>query len=218
MKPIDLSRLQSLRMANAEFGYTLEDTRERFDKLKTRHEDGTAPQAIAVHQLFQTPPELAQRMAALLPQSPGLRILEPSAGLGRLLDAVKPLQPREVVAVECHASCMAELYRQEREGVKLIQRNFLTIDQTQCWNAENEVGEFDGVIMNPPFTMRSDIDHILHALKFLKRGGTLVALCMDTHHRETILKPLSSSWEKIPSGAFAKEGTSIACVMLTIKR
>lgn len=217
MKPIDLSRLHSLRMANTEMGYTLAEMRPRFQRIQTRHEDGTAPQAVAAPQLFQTPPALAKELAGMLPQVQGMRVLEPSSGLGRLLDAVQYLNPSEVMAVECHADLCRELFRQDRAGVKLLQRNFLTIDQRPDQGGE-EIGEFDAVIMNPPFTMRSDIRHILHALKFLKRGGTLAAICMDTHHREKILRPMASEWRKIPAGAFSKEGTGVACIMLTITK
>ena len=71
--------------------------------------------------------------------------------------------------------------------------------------------------MNPPFHLRADIRHILHALKFLKPGGILAALCLDTPHREAALKPLSATWEKLPAGTFGKEGTHVATVLLTIK-
>ncbi len=217
MNPLNLSRLHELRMANDQRGYDMAEIRPRFDRLKTRHEDGTAPQAVAAHQLFQTPPALAAELVGLLPSLEGKRVLEPSAGLGRLLDALAPFAPREVVAVECHADLCRELFRQEREGVKLLQRNFLTIDQRPDQGGE-EIGEFDAVAMNPPFTMRSDIRHILHALKFLKPGGVLAALCMDTDHRENLLRPLADHWQKVPAGTFAKEGTGVACVLLRITK
>ncbi len=211
MKPIDLSRLQSLRMANVARGYEMEEMRGRFARLAERHTNGTAPQAVAVHQLFQTPAALAADLVGLLGLSPGARVLEPSAGLGRILDALKPFAPAEVVAVEMAKECAGALFREEREGVTIKQRDFLTVSPA-------ELGAFDAVAMNPPFTMRSDIRHILHALEFVKPGGRLAALCMDTPHREKALRGLASSWEKVPPGTFSKEGTGVGCVLLSIVR
>jgi 16S rRNA G1207 methylase RsmC len=109
------------------------------------------------------------------------------------------------------AQCAGELFRQERAGVRILQRDFLTCSPT-------ELGEFDAVAMNPPFHMRSDIKHIQHALTFLKPGGILAALCLDTHHRETALKPLSSSWERVEAGTFGKEGTQVQTILMTIRK
>jgi SAM-dependent methyltransferase len=211
MKPIDLSRLQSLRMANVERGYSLQDKAARFAGLRDRHTNGTAPRAVSSFQLFQTPPALAGELVGLLGLAPGARVLEPSAGLGRLLDALQPFNPAEVVAVESSPECAGELFRQERVGVRLVQRDFLEV-------LPGELGEFDAVAMNPPFHLRADIRHILHAREFLRPGGRLAALCMDTLHREKALRGLASSWRVIPPGAFSCEGTGVGVVLLTIEK
>lgn len=208
IKPPDFSRLHNLRMKNTATGYAMQELAPRFEQLKQRHENGTAPRAVSSFQLFQTPEGLAQRMVALAGSKAQLSVLEPSAGLGRILDALQAAKPAEVVAVEMAATCAAELYR--RQNVKLYQRDFLTVDPL-------EIGQFDAVIMNPPFHMRADIRHILHAKKFLLPGGILVALCLDTSHREKALQPLAASWEKIPAGAFKESNTGVATVLLTIQ-
>lgn len=192
-------------MENDAKGYEMDEMRPRFERLANRHENGAAPRAVSAYQLFQTPPILAKKLVGLL-GSPS-RCLEPSAGLGRLLDCL----PCEVVAVETAPQLCAELFRQERPNVKLLQRDFLEV-------IPEETGLFDGVAMNPPFHLRSDIKHILHALDFLAPGGTLAALCLDTHHRETALRSQCTTWEKIPAGAFKAEGTGVACILLSIKK
>lgn len=196
-------------MENDAAKYHQDELRPRFSSLANRHENGTAPRAVTAFQLFQTPPELAQRLAKELNLRPGFRVLEPSAGLGRLLDVVKPFNC-ECVAVETCADLCRELYHQERQAVKILQRDFLA-----C--SPDEIGSFDAAIMNPPFHMRSDIRHILHARRFLKPSGILAALCLDTHHRESALRSIASKWEKIPAGAFKSEGTRVACILLTIQ-
>lgn len=204
-------RLHALRMENDAAGFAMEEMRPRFERMANRHENGTAPRAVSAYQLFQTPPDLARRLVDLLELKPADRLLEPSAGLGRLLDCIPPLEPCSTVAVEIAPALAGALYSQHRERVQIIQRDFLA-------QSPDELGSFDAVAMNPPFHMRSDIRHILHAAKFLKPGGKLAALCMDTPHRETALRPIATTWEKIPAGAFKGEGTNVPTILLTILR
>lgn len=210
MNPKALERLRALQIDTLLAGATLDALRPRFEALANRHEDGTAPRAVSAYQLFQTPPDLAARLVAALELAPAARLLEPSAGLGRLLDALAPFAAKEIVAIEVAAQCAGELFRQERPGVTLMQRDFLAI-------TPDELGQFDAVAMNPPFHNRADIRHILHARKFLKPGGRLAALCLDTHHRSAALRPIASTWQPIEAGAFAKEGTRVPTVLLTIE-
>lgn len=202
-------RLHALRMENDEKGFAMEEMTPRFDRLRDRHQNGAAPRAVSAYQLFQTPEDLAARLLALLDLKPGQSLLEPSAGLGRLVRAAGQYGPGKITAVEIATQCAGELFRMD--GLTLLQRDFLTV-------TPEETGLFDACAMNPPFHLRSDIRHILHALQFLRPGGRVAALCLDTHHREQSLRALSSTWEKIPAGAFRAEGTGVACVLLTITK
>lgn len=204
------SRLHILRMENDEAKYRQQEIAPRFAALAARKENGTAPRAVSAFQLFQTPPALAAQLVASLGDAVRGRVLEPSAGLGRILDALAPFAPVATVAVELAAACAAELYRQNRPGVRLVQRDFLA-----C--TPEDLGAFDAVAMNPPFHMRADIRHIMHARRFLNKGGVLAALCMAGPTRELVLRPLASSWQPVPAGTFCKEGTSVETVLLTIK-
>lgn len=208
-KPSGFHRLQALRMENDAAGFEMEEMAPRFATLANRHENGTAPRAVSAYQLFQTPPALARRLVDCLELKAGARVLEPSAGLGRIIANLG--DAGEIVAVEIAPQCSAELYRQEWTGVKIIQRDFLTV-------TPHDIGFFDAVAMNPPFHMRSDIRHILHALEFLRPGARLAALCLDTHHRAQALAPMADSWEHIPAGAFKSEGTQVPTVLLTITK
>lgn len=211
MNPETFNRLHALRMENDAAGYAMDEMRPRFDRMRNRHENGTAPRAVVVHQLFQTPASVAAQLVALLDLKPGERVLEPSAGLGRILDALQPYQPTEVVAVEMAPDCARELFTQDRAGVTIKQRDFLT-------QSPDDLGSFDAVVMNPPFTMRSDIRHIKHALKFLKPGGRLAAICMDGHRRREELGTLAAEWIPLHPATFKAEGTRVDAVMLLIKK
>jgi len=203
-----LNRLRALREENDDAGAFMCAMRPRFQRMTQRHENGTAPRAVSAYQLFQTPAEIARQLVAAAGVLPGMRVLEPSAGLGRLLDA---LPACEVTAVESSLVIAGELFRQNREGVTLLQRDFLICQPP-------ELGLFDRVVMNPPFHLSSDVRHILHALTFLKPGGRLAALCLNTHHRVTALHHLSDSWLELPETTFAKEGTRVSTVLLTITK
>lgn len=210
MRDNGFHRLHALRMENDAARYAQEEVRPRFDRLADRHENGAAPRAIAVPQLFQTPPAIADRLVSLLDLSPGAVVLEPSAGLGRLIDALQAIQPRQIMAVEINAQCAGELFKADRAGVVIKQRDFLT-----CSPAELG-GSFAAVVMNPPFTMRSDIRHIQHALKFLAPGGQLAAICMNTEHRRKAFQSISSEWIELPADTFKETGTHVATVILKI--
>lgn len=200
-------RLHGLRMENDAVKFAMEDMRPRFESIRTRHEDGTAPRAVSAFQLFQTPEPLAARLIELAELAPGLAVLEPSAGLGRLL---RPILAAGCRATACEVSpdLAGELFRTFPDAL-LWQRDFLTVPP---------VAEFDRVCMNPPFHIRADVRHVLHALQFLKPGGVLVGLCLATRHREAALRDLADHWETIPAGTFRGEGTDVETILFRIRK
>lgn len=204
-------RLHSLRMENDAAGFAMDELRPRIYRMAGRHDNGTTPRAVSVYQLFQTPPGLSDSLAGLLRLAPGARILEPSHGLGRLIDALVPFQPTEIVAIDNAPECSAELFRQNRERVTLKQRDFLTVDPA-------ELGLFDAVAMNPPFHMRADIRHIEHALKFLKPGGKLAAICLNGDKRREAFEHRAAIWIDLEPGAFKEAGTNTPTAMFMIEK
>ena len=207
---MSVERLNGLQDENDAAGLEMMQEAGRFSALASRHEDGTAPRAVASFNLFQTPEEIAARMAAMLPTE-AKSILEPSVGLGRLYTATRAAVPgASFVLVENSPECMQEVYRMtgDHKNVQLLQSDFL-----ECGPAG-----FDAVIMNPPFKMGRDIKHIMHALEFLKPGGLLVSLCYDGTRQNAKLRPLCDSWEVLPAGAFKSEGTNAGAVLLTIRK
>jgi hypothetical protein len=72
--------------------------------------------------------------------------------------------------------------------------------------------------MNPPFDMERDIDHVVHALDFLKDDGCLAAIMSaGTEFRETrkaiafraLVEKLNGSFRDLPHGSFAEVGTYV---------
>ena len=204
-------RLRKLQGEHTVRQIEMSHERGRFDALAQRHEDGTAPRAVSSFNLFQTPPELAQRVVDMLPDLPaGARILEPSAGLGRLYTPLRARFPHaHVILVEQSPDCCAELYRMtDGDATTLLQGNFLTVDLPPT---------YDAVVMNPPFKMGRDIKHIRRALDLLKPGGRLVSICANGPKQRAKLKPDASEWHDLEPGAFKSSGTSVNAAIVVFR-
>lgn len=124
---------------------------------------------------FPTPRTLAAQVAQLANIMPGHSVLEPSAGLGDLADAVKTAEPNaNVFCIEIRPS-LREILR--LKGHTVIGSDFMADD----WFLDPEykgprVGSFDRVVMNPPFENGQDGEHVQRAYNVLKPGGHLVAI------------------------------------------
>jgi hypothetical protein len=165
---------------------------------------------VSADQLFPTPPELAERIVSLADMRAGHRVLEPSAGTGRLLRAALTIPGIELVAVEIRDELARALAPGPGDRYTVRHADFLTLGPEQ-------LGTFDRIIMNPPFTGASDIKHILHARALLKPDGRLVALCAGGPRQHKDLKPLADTWEELPAGSFKSSGTSVRTVLLTMR-
>jgi 16S rRNA G1207 methylase RsmC len=83
-----------------------------------------------------------------------------------------------------------------------------------------DLGTFDRIVMNPTFANGDDIKHIVHALKMLKPGGRLVAICANGRRQNDKLRPLVEArcgiWEELSSDTFIGAGTSVRTVLLML--
>jgi len=171
-------------------------------------------------QIFETPEPLAERMAELAGIKPGDLVLEPSAGLGRL---VNPLLARgaRVVTVEIDPENSEVLRGLDVIGVHLS--DFLLWGRRQ----HRQGSRFDAVVMNPPFTQNQDIRHIQAAWNLLRDGGRLVAILSEHafigREREcadfrTWLSSIGATDEALPSNTFAASGTAVRTRLITATR
>lgn len=184
-----------------------------FDALREALRAGV--QVVAAPQLFPTPPDLAARMVDEAALQPGDRVLEPSAGTGVIVRAIREATGGGAVrtAVEID-SRLCGLLRRADECVDIYQRDFLSMQPSDMGPA------FDAVIMNPPFKDAADVAHIRHALRFLKPGGRLVAICANGPRQQSALRPLveqyGGEWEPLPAGKFSESGTEVRTVLLSL--
>jgi hypothetical protein len=123
-----------------------------------------------------------------------LRILEPSCGDGRILDAIRA-RGHHGLGIEYHAGRAAEA---RAKGHSVLTANFLE---------QPARPDFDMVIMNPPFYGRHYIKHVRHAMKFLKPGGTLVAILPATAHYDH--NEIKGDWTDLPVASFHESGTNV---------
>lgn len=153
--------------------------------------------------------------------TPDMRVLEPSAGRGRLADRAK-LAGCEVQCVELQPEL---IYTLQGKGHSVKGGDFLTMTPA-------ELGLFDVVVMNPPFDRGRDCDHVRHALQFLKPGGRLVSvMAAGLEYRETArakafralidkVQP-PDKWDRrftdLPAGSFAESGTNVNTMILRLE-
>lgn len=132
---------------------------------------------------------------------PRYKVLEPSCGDGRILDALAR-RNCEAFGVEVHPG---RAQKARSKGHSVLTSNFLECEPQQI---------FDKVVMNPPFYGRHYLKHVSHALKFLKPGGILVTILPATAWYDH--KELDGSWRDLPPGSFSESGTNVPTGILTI--
>lgn len=171
-------------------------------------------QVVAAPQLFPTPRDLAQRMADLADIKPGHRVLDPSAGTGMLLGAMGGRmfsadgKSGEAHAVEINQA-LADRLKTEFPLTRIHCDDFLTMPI---------LGEFDRIIMNPPFKNAADLKHIARAFSMLAPGGRLVALCANAPRQRAELQPRAEQWEDLEPDTFKQQGTSVNVALVILER
>jgi len=172
-----------------------------------------------VYGWFATPEPVAQMVAEMVFADRGafdydVKILEPSAGEGHLLDSLLYycFEPR-LTLVELHPQ-RADLLR-----AKYPKANVITGDWMEVGAGEH----FEVIIMNPPFEKKQDAQHVLKAYKCLKEGGVLVAIMSagvkfreDKEYEQ--VREMAAEIVELPEGAFKESGTMINAVIVRIEK
>jgi type I restriction-modification system DNA methylase subunit len=185
---------------------------------------------------YPTPSDTAETVVGQVPlyrgkDGPPLKILEPSAGTGNLARLLAQPQVEKdwhnggserpyrhiVDCVEVHPE-RAKLLKREGLYRQVINADFLALQPDP-----NNL--YDRIAMNPPFDRERDIDHVMHALKFLKPDGFLVSIMSaGTEFRETkkatqfraLMEQKHAQWQDLPAGSFSSVGTNINTLILRL--
>lgn len=125
-------------------------------------------------------------------------VLEPSAGMGHMADAIREQTGVEPDVVELSGDRRELL---EAKGYNLVGSDFMDVSGKQ----------YDRIVMNPPFSKGRDIQHVQHAYSLLKPGGRLVAIMgegafFQSNSRaegfRAWLDGLGATSERLPEGSF----------------
>jgi ParB/RepB/Spo0J family partition protein len=166
---------------------------------------------------YPTPHEIADQMVrdlGIKGDGEGVTVLDPSAGSGRLLDAVLRAHPKaKVQAIEWNMTLQNIL---KTKGYDLVDTDYLTYFEST-----------DHIIMNPPFEKNSDYIHVQHCFELLKTGGTLSAIVSPGYqYRSGKTEKGFTAWleehgitpEKLPDGAFKSVGTGIRAMRFVVTK
>lgn len=122
-----------------------------------------------IEQFYPTPPDTAMRLVNMLDTPLQLPILEPSAGTGNLIEALRHTDKRWTRYDDCDFHCIeinAERAASLRgKGLTVIWNDFMTF---------NPIIPYGSIIMNPPF--HDGAKHLLKALNVLADGGQVAAI------------------------------------------
>lgn len=170
---------------------------------------------------FPTPHAIVEQLIELAGITPDLKVLEPSAGRGAI---VGPLLARgtEVVGYEVQAANVGHFHNSfadvAPERWRMEVADFLAVAPAE---------DFDRVVMNPPFAKQDDIRHVLHAWKFLKPGGRLVAVMSNgvtfrttplTRQFWALKESQYGELHPLPEGSFKESGTGVNTVIAVIPK
>ena len=145
---------------------------------------------------FPTPEAVADEMVATAGIEDGMAVLEPSAGWGHIAERIRE-SGAEPAVIELSGSRRELL---EAKGFNVVGTDFL-----------EHSGQYDRIVMNPPFSDRRDAQHVQHAYSLLKPGGRLVAIMGEgvffgSDQKAAAFRDwldgLGGTSEKLPEGTF----------------
>lgn len=180
----------------------------KFDALRESLKAGV--QTVSAPQLFPTPPEIARKLVSYAGIESGMRVLEPSAGTGNIMRAVG------LARVDCTGVAI-ELNHHLANSLSAM---FMTWDvrQADFLMCNGDLGQFDAIVMNPPFRNAIDIEHIEHAFTMLKPGARLAAVCANGPRQRERFQAIAEHWEDLPPGTFEESGTGVNTAIVVLRK
>jgi len=176
-------------------------------------------------QFFETPPELARELVEYAEVDEDMLCLEPSAGSGNIANALAKITSKEnIICIELQKNLADNLCKL---GYKTAYDDFLKIISPDNSGITTTAIKYDRIVMNPPFTKQQDIEHVIHALKFLKNDGILVSVMTPAINYRTNKKTLQflellSHYDyeilELPEDSFKSSGTSVNTIAIKIKK
>lgn len=167
-------------------------------------------------QFFETPESLADELVFMADIKRTHYVLEPSAGRGSIVRAIKKNQPEAAVfAIEIDPKHTASL-----GGTTA---GFWAADFLK--EVPNSI--YDRIVANPPFAKQQDIAHVTHMYRFLKPGGFLLSVMSDSVRwrmdRKSVdfrafVEANGGKLVKLPEGSFKASGTMVSTCYVAINK
>lgn len=184
------------------------------DAISDAISSGSVEDRKQVYQFFETPQAIADRIAVQAEIRNEHSVLEPSAGRGRIVDAIRRQASARVTAVELDPKHCDFL--RERKTCSVHECDFLSFDEHT----------FDRIVANPPFSGQQDVKHILHMYDLLNAGGILVSIgsasiTFRNDRKTKELRELISrcgSIEELPPLSFRESGTNVSTCIVTLRK
>lgn len=184
------------------------------EKLGIALESGKIADTKKEYQAFYTPKEVARELVDYADIRYGHDVLEPSCGEGAIA--------WEISITECKSLCCVEV---NPEAAKLVEDTFGIPVKVADFLTIEPKPAFDRIVMNPPFSRSQDVKHIMHAFKFLRPGGVLIAILSPSFEFRTdkihvefneLLKNHGEVLQDLPEGTFKESGTNIRTVVIKL--
>jgi hypothetical protein len=196
-------------------------------------ESGNAPRAPkTVDGFVATPYELAYEIcrndAGIDDLEPTARVLEPSAGTGVFVKAMRELNlDVTIVAVEPNPDRAGRIPDGPRIFVESVELETFAATYPGV-RSFREL--FDSIVMNPPFAVPGNptlwVDHVELAYGLLKPGGRLTAIVPAGFKFREDKKPRRirelietyGGWRSLPDNSFGESGTGVNTCLIWIER
>lgn len=166
---------------------------------------------------FPTPAALVNKMLQKANLQRGMRVLEPQAGTGNIACTMAAAVGGAELVTVCELM--------ERNVKKLVEAGFQNVIHGDFLRVVPD-RTYSAVCMNPPFSHSQDIDHVLHASRFVKPGGTVTsymsASWLHSNQKKAeafkrFLDAVKADVENIDNGAFRESGTNVATTLVHFK-
>jgi type I restriction-modification system DNA methylase subunit len=173
---------------------------------------------------FDSPQEVVNTIITFADLKSGMKVLEPSCGIGAILEGIR--QWNKIVRPDFEDVVHYFANELDPKRFEAVRSSFFPAGgiTNEDFLAQKHTPIYDRVLMNPSFQKRSDVAHVRHALGFVKPGGRLVSVMSagikfrtdknTTDLREFILE--NGAIHDLPDDSFKASGTSVKTVVVYI--
>jgi hypothetical protein len=162
------------------------------------------------HQFYPTEESLSELAIEMLKIEKFDKVLEPSAGNGRLVDKLTWMHKQRITCLDI-SKTQYEILKEK--GYKAQCIDFLKY-------SINEESLFSKIIMNPPFTKGQAKLHVEKALKHLDEEGKMIAIIPSSLRNKINIneKEFSFNYTDNIENAFLESNTKVSVCLLKVKR